>query len=59
MSLSSDIYDELSLLRSLEEQARNQLEFIKDQRIEKTDRICKSAMFNEYILVLIAKLMSL
>lgn len=59
MSLSSDIYDELSLLRNLEEQARNQLEFIKDQRIEKTDRICKSAMFDEYILVLITKLMSL
>ena len=59
MSLSSDINDELSLLRNLEEQAKNQLEFIKDQRIEKIDRICKSAMFDEYILVLITKLMSL
>ena len=59
MSLINELVDQLNMISNVETLTRKQLEYIKKQKKEVFNKICESAIFDEYIIVLITKLMSL
>ena len=59
MSISENIQDQLSVFKDFEKQLNSQLKYVKQKKQGINELINKSATFDEYIIELITKLITL